>query len=63
MRILEKGQLPEQRMYKARCDKCQTLFEFRKDEAKEMPPGGYSNNQLATRCPLTGCDAVIYVNE
>lgn len=53
MRVLERGDLPEHKVYQCRCTNCRSLYEFERREAK------YVNDQrdgdfLETHCPNCG---------
>lgn len=51
MKILERGTLPDNLLYKLRCRTCQTLFEFTQGEA-ELKPDHRDGNYLRIACPV-----------
>lgn len=55
MRILETGVLPEHRVYRARCNHCQTLFEFGAKEARPVTDRR-DGDAVVAPCPLCACD-------
>jgi len=51
MKILERGQIPNEQLYEIRCTKCRTLFQFQQQEAKyhsDQRDGDY----LMIDCPV-----------
>ena len=51
MKILEKGSLPEESIYRCRCCNCNTLYEFQRKEAVYVPEQR-DGDYLTTKCPL-----------
>lgn len=59
--IIEKGELPGEKLYETTCSNCKTRFRFKKDEAKvnyDQREGDY----LSIACPLTGCNKTVTVD-
>ena len=60
MKIIERGILPEEKVYQARCTHCKSLLEFQKKEAEcysDVRNGSY----LTITCPV--CDYAIHIRE
>lgn len=51
MKIIEQGALPEEKIYKVRCNNCSTLFEFKKHEA-EYVSDQRDGDFLRVSCPF-----------
>lgn len=54
MKIIKEGRLPRAKVYRAECNNCGTIFEFKKEEAQ------YTSDQrdgdfLTIGCPLPLC--------
>ena len=53
MRIIKKGKLPEERLFKVVCRNCSTEFEFTQGEAKmNYPDRPGEGNSLSIECPV-----------
>lgn len=53
MRIIERGDLPEDKLFQCRCTNCKTLYEFVRRESRyhsDQRDGDY----LETHCPHCG---------
>lgn len=61
MKIIQAGNLPEERTFEARCPSCKTLFEYRRDEARVSRDPRDGDTLLIVRCPLSGCYRDMYV--
>ena len=50
MKIIERGELPESKIYRTQCNHCKTVFEFEKREAKAR----FDRNEhyLTIDCPV-----------
>jgi RNase P subunit RPR2 len=53
MRIIERGDLPESKVFQSRCTRCQTLYEFERREA-EYRSDQRDGDFLLTHCPTCG---------
>lgn len=61
MEILEKGQLPQEREYKATCRICNTKFRFKEKEGQlnhDQRDGDY----ISVTCPLPGCGYTVTIS-
>lgn len=50
MRVITRGERPEDRTYQAHCNKCHTVFEFQRREAEYH--SGRSEAFLIVECPV-----------
>lgn len=55
MKVLERGQVPEERVYKARCMRCKSLLEFQRHEAR-FTPCQKDGDFLTVTCPVCGAE-------
>ena len=54
MKIIKEGKLPKDKIYKATCGNCNTVFEYQgSDIENDQRDGNY------VKCPLKGCGAYI----
>ena len=60
MKIITKGQIPEERMYRVVCRNCHTVFEFQYKEAQEVFDQR-DGNYLKIPCPLCSKEQTIDV--
>lgn len=51
MRIIRQGKLPEMELFEVTCDRCKTLFEFEKVEAK-ITSDQRDGDFMTIDCPL-----------
>ena len=59
MKIIERGELPQNKTYQAKCHRCKTIFEFEKHEAQPFNDRG--EMVLAIDCPV--CKRTLSVNQ
>ena len=50
MKIIERGELPQNKIYQAECHRCKTTFEFEKHEAR--PFNDRNEMVLVINCPV-----------
>jgi len=50
MKIIKRGELPQNKIYQAKCHRCKTIFEFEKHEARPFNDRG--EMVLAIDCPV-----------
>lgn len=61
MKIIKPGNLPEEKEYRAQCNNCNCVFEFKRGEAKIDSSGSYRNETYLTiGCPT--CMKLVYVD-
>lgn len=55
MRIISRGTMPEDKLYKATCGYCKTVFECKKHEGQS-----YVNGMLNVLCPVCGKQCIAH---
>ena len=59
MKIIERGELPQNKTYQTKCHRCKTVFEFEKNEAQPFNDRG--EMVLVIDCPV--CKHTLSVNQ
>ena len=59
MKIIERGELPQNKIYQTKCHRCKTVFEFEKNEAQLFNDRG--DMVLVINCPV--CKNTLSVNQ
>ena len=59
MKIIERGELPQNKTRQTKCSRCKTIFEFEKHEAQ--PFNDRNEMVLAIDCPV--CKHTLSVNQ
>lgn len=62
MKIIKRGEIPEEKVYRHTCRTCKTVFECTKGEGKmnygnQRDPGDF----ITINCPVCHGDCIIYV--
>lgn len=60
MKIIEQGQIPEEKTYQCTCRNCKTVFEFKKYEARYVSDQR-DGDFLTISCPICGREANVSV--
>jgi hypothetical protein len=58
VRIIERGQIPNNRLIVTKCKHCQTRFDFRPNEAARIPDQR-EGDYLKIACPLCKADCTV----
>ena len=61
MKIIRQGKLPEERVYRIECSRCDTLFEFQRKEAT-FYSDQRDGDRLEIDCPHCGRECLISVD-
>ena len=59
--VIQRGELPEAKLYRSTCSHCRTVFTFFAREARRCDSSDpRDSNVLVIGCPLEGCGREVY---